>query len=1375
MKTESSIRLKSVAFIMTALFLCAAPDAALSQPPNDNFVNAIVLTGVSGQTTGTNVDATLETGEGGGVSVWWKWTAPETGAVYFDTHGSTFDTVLAVYTGSSVNGLTQIARNDDDGKDYGNSSLAFRAETGTNYYIAVDGYEANSGSIILNWRKADPPANDNFANATVLTGITGQTTGSNINATPEGESTWYVKSVWWKWTAPETGAFYFDTHGSNFGTTLTVYIGSAVDSLTEIAVNGYDGSDNSSLAFRANAGTVFYIAVYGNDSYASGEIVLNWRKANPLANDNFADAAVLTGVSGQTTGSNIDATSETGEVSTWCEYGKSVWWKWTAPETGAFYFDTHGSSFDTYLAVYTGSAIDSLTNIADNDDVGNGSLVFRAETGTRYYISVDGRETGNIVLNWRKSSVPPNDFFADAIELTGISGNTTGTNIDATSEPGENGSGKSVWYSWTATETGAVYFDTHGSSFNTYLAVYTGSAVDSLTRIADNYDDGSDNGNSSLAFRAETGTRYYIAVDRSEEGISDSIVLNWRKANSPANDDFANAAVLTGVSGNTNGSNIEATSEPGEPFSGGKSVWYSWTAPETDIFYFDTDGSSFNTVVYTGSAVDSLTWIAQAQTVFQAQAGTRYNIAVDGSETGNIVLNWNRVIPRTAGNFEMELSGRAFIEGERIESSDYIILAFGPGGVSDCRGKGKFIRLGEERGYILTIVSDIDGEEIGFRIADSSTGQIYDISGSIIFEAGTSANKDLDKPLKADSVYPALGETGKSLNVTVSGFGFDENTKVLMYPDMGNSKSIIGSVDTPEEAHDVAASGTTAYVAGDSGLQIIDVSDPENPHIISSVGTGYAVGLAVSGTTVYVAGYSGLQIIAVKDAANPQIIGTVDTPGYAQSVAVSGTTAYLVGDGLQIIDIKDPANPQIIGSADTPGYALGVAVSGTFAYVADGDSGLQIIDIRDPAKPRIIGSAYTPGEAQDVAVSGTTAYVAAGYSDLQIIDVKDPEKPEIIASVDTQGDVAVSGTTVYVADPVSGLQIIDVKDPAKPRIICSVVTPGHALSVAVSGTTAYVTDRERWNSYSGSQLHIIDVSNPTTIIGSADTRNRLAWDVAVSGTFAYIADSDVTDGKGGLQIIDIKDPANPEIIGSVATPGEASDAAVSVSGTTAYVANWYGGLQIIDVKDPANPQIIGSIDTLWYAKGVAVSGTTAYVADGDSGLQIIDVKDPAKPRIIGSIDTPGFAEGVVVSGAFAYVADSDSGLQIIDIKDPANPRIISSIDMPGSARDVAVSGTTAYVADGDSVLQIIDIRDPAKPQIIGSLERTALGYAFDVAVSGTTAYVADGYESGLQIIDISDPVKPQSIGSIDTLGGQALGVAVSDGKVYVAARERGLL
>ncbi len=255
MKPKNSSRMKTGIFIIAVLFLYAAPDAALSQPPNDNFANAAVLTGVSGQTTGTNVGATKESGEPdhtadntGITSVWYSWTAPEKGAFYFDTHGSTFDTVLAVYTGSSVNGLTQIARNDDDGSGIAgnnddnaigndNSSLAFRAEAGTRYYVAVDGWDGNSGEIILNWRKANPPANDDFANAAVLTGVSGQITGTNVDATAEpGENGW-EKSVWYSWTAPESGVFYFDTHGSSFDTILWVYTGSAVGSLTEIAYN----------------------------------------------------------------------------------------------------------------------------------------------------------------------------------------------------------------------------------------------------------------------------------------------------------------------------------------------------------------------------------------------------------------------------------------------------------------------------------------------------------------------------------------------------------------------------------------------------------------------------------------------------------------------------------------------------------------------------------------------------------------------------------------------------------------------------------------------------------------------------------------------------------------------------------------------------------------------------------------------------------------------------------------------------------------------------------------------------------------------------------------------------------------------------------
>jgi len=82
---------------------------------NDNFANAQVLNGSSGKVAGFNLRATKEAGEpnhagsAGGASVWYRWQAPFTGAVNFSTVLSDFDTVLAVYTGSSVNTLIAAA------------------------------------------------------------------------------------------------------------------------------------------------------------------------------------------------------------------------------------------------------------------------------------------------------------------------------------------------------------------------------------------------------------------------------------------------------------------------------------------------------------------------------------------------------------------------------------------------------------------------------------------------------------------------------------------------------------------------------------------------------------------------------------------------------------------------------------------------------------------------------------------------------------------------------------------------------------------------------------------------------------------------------------------------------------------------------------------------------------------------------------------------------------------------------------------------------------------------------------------------------------------------------------------------------------------
>jgi hypothetical protein len=124
-------------------------------PPNDNFAQRIALSGAVVATTGQNTNATKEPGEPnhagatGGKSVWWSWTAPAPGTVTISTAGSTFDTVLGIYTGSSVSSLVTITSNDDANPGTDTSMVVLPVVAGTEYEIAVDGYGAAYGEINL--------------------------------------------------------------------------------------------------------------------------------------------------------------------------------------------------------------------------------------------------------------------------------------------------------------------------------------------------------------------------------------------------------------------------------------------------------------------------------------------------------------------------------------------------------------------------------------------------------------------------------------------------------------------------------------------------------------------------------------------------------------------------------------------------------------------------------------------------------------------------------------------------------------------------------------------------------------------------------------------------------------------------------------------------------------------------------------------------------------------------------------------------------------------------------------------------------------------------------------------------------------------------
>jgi uncharacterized repeat protein (TIGR01451 family) len=253
-----------------AVMLCLAaglvlpPAASASAPSNDNFANAQLVTDTHGSfsVSGDNTAATTQTGEplafsNEGTTVWYQWTASADGTMQVDTIGSEFDTQLGVYTGTDMASLTQIAKDDDSGGNL-TSLVTFTAQKGTTYSIQVGGFNKDAGSLLLNGTLRPP--NDDFSNATPISGYDTTVQGTTWNATPQtGEPTLQPGqgSVWYTWQTPfsESAIVLLGNPDCSANAVLVVGTGSDLTSLTGVS------SGTTAAIFTAQAGQTYDVMV----------------------------------------------------------------------------------------------------------------------------------------------------------------------------------------------------------------------------------------------------------------------------------------------------------------------------------------------------------------------------------------------------------------------------------------------------------------------------------------------------------------------------------------------------------------------------------------------------------------------------------------------------------------------------------------------------------------------------------------------------------------------------------------------------------------------------------------------------------------------------------------------------------------------------------------------------------------------------------------------------------------------------------------------------------------------------------------------------------------------------------------------------------
>jgi hypothetical protein len=279
----------------------------------------------------------------------------------------------------------------------------------------------------------------------------------------------------------------------------------------------------------------------------------------PPANDDFANAQVISAVPFAGNGDSNCATMENGEYDPGYTIGQSVWFDWTPAFNGTATVETCNSGFDTVIAVYD-TATAAGPDLDNNDQASAGPCAWTNQSylewpcvaGTTYHIQLSTYfGSGLFPINnggpyeirvsgcdYDPNGPPPptppcttsgpaNDCFASPIAVTATPYTNSQSTMNTGTEPSEpspcGGMASTVWYEWTSPSSGQVTVDTGGSGYDTVLAAYTGTTLPALTTMACN--DDAIGLQSRIQFFCDEGVTYRIQVG-GYYGAQGSMTLN---------------------------------------------------------------------------------------------------------------------------------------------------------------------------------------------------------------------------------------------------------------------------------------------------------------------------------------------------------------------------------------------------------------------------------------------------------------------------------------------------------------------------------------------------------------------------------------------------------------------------------------------------------------------------------------------------------------------------------------------------------------------------------------------------------------------------------------------------------------------------------
>jgi len=675
--------------------------------------------------------------------------------------------------------------------------------------------------------------------------------------------------------------------------------------------------------------------------------------------------------------------------------------------------------------------------------------------------------------------------------------------------------------------------------------------------------------------RTQNGGVFAVNISNPAAPFFDGDAITPPVANSARRD-----GVDDGVLFNVNGSNNDGVGVVlGFDLSGGNQMTWSAALASPTILYV----------------------VGSSATGTDTQTGVGLVRVVDVSDPRNMQLLRDVSIPGTVHILDIAVQGdRALVTGTE-------------GGLADFTPGTPFTGNVVQATLDLTDPANpqiIDNEELtlaargldrsaslgGGLFAFSSLGPVGDTPGLFV------ANSRDPGAFVKTTVPAAIG------SVTAGGdliFTTDGSSLIIYRIPTTTPLTLVGFEPIAGGYRGVAARNNVAYACSDSGIKVLDYSDPANPVLQGTVGSGVNIGCRLQDDLLLV--------------------------------------QRLVAGGLWVLDVysiqSNPLSPVLLGSTSAinyvnPNNTSGLESTSTHAFVTRytfcsflGSNDIYVhmgelfsiaLNLNDPdnptsAAPALVNVLFnTFGDTSPNSVVGDVSGCAQGGGDHNVFGVAmaNPQTAYLAAS-------SVVGGNTNPPGGIGRVHIVDVTNPASPSLVRNLDIPGtvQAVGIGISGNTAVVIgSTDGW------------VDNPST---------------------------GLRNGNLTVTTLDLSDPHNPEIVAHRVldrrarafwtNTGSLGGSLFGFSSIDFVNPNTNADLLLIDVSNPRNPSVISTGIPLDTVPPNSISFDGQYVftlgsTGGAVGLSIYELNEIPIP-VTASVQIPNGTGVEVVSGSFSTPPD----------------------------------------------------------------------------------------------------------------------------------------